>query len=150
VFEDFVTTAMTEALASVPGRTQAQLPAFLAGAGDWRSGTIPMNVDVAHRDVEGRPVVVFDAKYKVASPTGQYSNADHYQMLAYCTALNVPRAWLIYAGGGSSGRVRKIKNTFVEVVECPLDLSASPTEILARVGSIARLAVEESSLAVIA
>ena len=145
VFEDFVTTALTEALVSVPGRTQAQLPAYLAGPGDWRSGTIPMNVDVVHHDREGPPAVVFDAKYKVASTTGQYANADHYQMLGYCTALDVPRAWLIYAGGGPSARVRKIKNTTVEVVECPLDLSASPTEILARVGNIARLAVANSS-----
>ena len=145
VFEDFVTVAITEALASIPGRTQAQLPAFLAGAGDWRSGTIPMNVDIAHRDVHGRPAVVFDAKYKVASPTGQYANADHYQMLAYCTALRVPRAWLIYAGGGKTGRVRRIKNTSVEVVECPLDLSAPPADILARVDTIARLAVAHSS-----
>ncbi len=147
VFEDFVTTALTEALATSPGRTQAQLPAFLAGAGDWRKGTIPMNVDVAHRDAEGRPDMVFDAKYKVASVTGQYANADHYQMLAYCTALDVPRAWLIYAGGGSSARVRQIKNTSVEVVECPLDLSASPTEILARIATIARLAAGSATLA---
>lgn len=141
VFEDFVTTALTEALASSPGRTQAQLPAFLAGAGDWRRGTIPMNVDVAHRDPQGRPDVVFDAKYKVASVSGRYANADHYQMLAYCTALDVPRAWLIYAGGGSSARVRKIKHASVEVVECPLDLSASPADMLARIGIIAQLAV---------
>lgn len=140
VFEDFVTVALTEALARLPGRTEAQLPAFLAGAGDWRRGTISMNVDVAHRDAAGRPSVVFDAKYKVASPTGRYANVDHYQMLAYCTALGVPRAWLIYAGGGSSARVRKIKNTAVEVVECPLDLSQTPDLVLARVAAIARLA----------
>lgn len=145
VFEDFVSTALKEALASVPGRTDAQLPAFLAGSGDWRSGTIPMSIDVAHTDAEGRPAVVFDAKYKVASVTGQYANADHYQMLAYCTALGVPTAWLIYAGGGAKARVRKIKNAPVEVVECPLDLSASPAAILERIGSIAGLATSAST-----
>jgi 5-methylcytosine-specific restriction enzyme subunit McrC len=62
-------------------------------------------------------------------------------MLAYCTALQVPRAWLIYAGGGSVARVRRIKHTEIEVVECPLDLSASPSDILSRVAHIADLAI---------
>ena len=41
VFEDFVTVALTEALAYLPGRTQAQLPAFLAGLGDWQRARSP-------------------------------------------------------------------------------------------------------------
>jgi 5-methylcytosine-specific restriction enzyme subunit McrC len=142
VFEDFVTVALTEALMRMPGETRAQLPAYLAGQGDWRRGKIPMNVDVAQLDAAGRPLVVFDAKYKVASVTGQYANADHYQMLAYCTALGVPRAWLVYAGGGTHARVRTIKNTSVQVVECPLDLSKSPPEVLGQVDQIARLACD--------
>lgn len=142
VFEDFVTTALTEALAAAPGRTEAQVSAFLAGRGDWRSGSVPMNVDVVHRDAHGRPAVVFDAKYRVASATGRYANADYYQMLAYCTALQVPRAWLVYAGGGDVARVRRIKNTGIEVVECPLDLAQPPATVLWRVARIAKLATE--------
>lgn len=144
VFEDFVTVALTEALAHLPGRVHAQMPAYLADAGGWRTGAIPMNVDVVYRAADGTPAVVFDAKYKVATAAGQYANADHYQMLAYCTALQVPRAWLIYAGGGSKARIRLIKNTEIEVVECPLGLSATPSEILDKVRAIARLAVGES------
>lgn len=140
VFEDFVTVALTEALRGMPGRTQAQLPAYLAGEGDWSTGSISMCVDVVHRDVSGRPVVVFDAKYKVASATGQYANADHYQMLAYCTALDVPRAWLVYAGGGAAQTYR-VKNTEIEIVACPLDLSVHPGQVLAQVRAIAGLAV---------
>jgi 5-methylcytosine-specific restriction enzyme subunit McrC len=143
VFEDFVTVALTEALLKLPGETKAQLPAFLAGPGDWRHGNIPMNVDVAHLDAAGRPLVVFDAKYKVASATGQYANADHYQMLGYCTSLGVSKAWLIYAGGSRTARVRKIKNTSIEVVECPLDLSQHPRQILRQIERIARLAVHD-------
>lgn len=41
VFEDFVTTALSEALARVPGRTQAQLPAFLELPGAWGDGVAP-------------------------------------------------------------------------------------------------------------
>ena len=106
-----------------------------------------MNVDVVHRGVDGRPIAVFDAKYKVASASGQYANADHYQMLAYCTALGVPRAWLVYAGGGLSARVRQIKNTKIQVVECPLDLGHSPQAILHRVSRIAEEATRRSVLA---
>lgn len=144
VFEDFVTVALQEALGAVRGRTEAHLSAYLAGGGDWRGGEICMDLDIAHLNAEGRPVVVFDAKYKVASPTDQYANADVYQMLAYCTALEVSRAWLIYAGGGDAPRVHRIKNTSVEVVMYPLDLSASPSEILDRVKTIADAAISHS------
>ena len=48
---------------------------------------IPMYVDIVHT-VNRRPRLVFDAKYKAESPSGRYPNADHYQMLAYCTALD--------------------------------------------------------------
>ena len=142
VFEQFVTTALAEALRHAPGRVQAQMPAKLAGPGDWHAGSIPMKVDVVYRDVYDRPRVVFDAKYKAASSAGEYANADHYQMLAYCTALRVPRAWLVYAGG-STQRIRRIKNTTIDVVEFPLDLARSPEEILARIDQLARQAVTE-------
>jgi hypothetical protein len=55
---------------------------------------------------------------------------------------DVPRAWLVYAGGGTHARVRTIKNTSVQVVECPLDLSKSPPEVLGQVDQIARLACD--------
>ena len=80
--------------------------------------------------------MVFDAKYKAASAGGTYPNADHYQMLAYCTALDVPKAWLVYAGPGDA-RTRKIRNTGVSVVEFPIDLSQDPEALLARVQHLA-------------
>lgn len=106
VFEDLVATALTEALATVPGRTHAQMRAHLAG---------------------------------------QYANADHYQMLTYCAALEVPRAWLIYAGGGEALRVRRIKNAGVEVVECALDVGSSPDAILRRLSRIAEAATPSTT-----
>lgn len=147
VFEDFVTTALTEALAAHPGHSSPQLPVYLTGAGDWSEGRtgrgqedphgdVLMNVDVVHVDGSGAPDVVFDAKYKLASSTGRYANADHYQMLAYCTALGVPTAWLIYAGGGADIR-RKIKNAGVEVVTTPLNLREPPEAVLERVRQVA-------------
>ena len=84
-----------------------------------------MAVDLVHLDLHGRPDVVIDAKYKLASRTGEYANADHYQMLAYCTALKVPVAWLIYAGGGLHIR-RRVKNAGIEIVAAPINLRRPP------------------------
>lgn len=144
VFEDFVTVALSEALADRPGHAETQLPAFLTGAGDWQQGDphrdITMAVDLVHRNSEGRPRIVFDAKYKLASKTGKYANADHYQMLAYCTALEVPIAWLLYAGAGPDVQ-RRIKSVGVEVVSAPLDLRQPPDALLARVREVALAAV---------
>lgn len=150
VFEDFVTTALTEALSDVAGRVEPQLPAYLTGTGDWKSGMtgkgandphgdVAMSVDLVHLDDADVPRTVFDAKYKLASSTGEYANADHYQMLAYCTALRVPVAWLVYAGGGADIR-RSIKHANVEVVAAPIDLRQTPERILTRIAQIAESA----------
>lgn len=137
VFEDFLTTALSEALDMYPGDTVGQYQAFLDEADPTgrRADRVRMSVDIVH-SIDGKPALVFDAKYKAASPSGAYPNADHYQMLAYCSALDVQTAWLVYAGPGRP-RVRRIVNTGISVVEFPLDLSQEPSEILARVRSLA-------------
>ncbi|MCW2135412.1 McrC family protein [Arthrobacter sp. VKM Ac-2550] len=133
VFEDFVTTALEEALAGVPGRVIPQYECCLDEP-DGPGSRVKMYVDVVHV-IDGKPVAVFDAKYKASSWAG-YPNADQYQMLAYCTALNVQRAWLVYADSGPV-RVRKVQNTAIEIVEFPLDLSRKPEELLAAVAELA-------------
>lgn len=140
VFEDFVGTALTEALDPYPGLTEWQYEAFMdeAEPGSRSTDRIRMFVDVVH-SVRGRPAMIFDAKYKAASVSGAYPNADHYQMLAYCTALRVSYAWLVYAGRGAA-RDRRILNTGVSVVEFPLDLSREPEALLARVRELAEQA----------
>lgn len=137
VFEDFVTTALTEALRRYPGVTRAQYPSWLdiPRAGKTK-GEIPMSIDIAHL-VGGKPAIVFDAKYKVADSSGNYPNADHYQMLAYCTALGLDHAWLIYAQGSSGIVERQIRNTAAKVIEYPLDLRASPPDLLTQIGALA-------------
>lgn len=137
VFEDFVATALREALEPYPGLTEWQYEAFMdePEPGYSSSDRVRMYVDVVH-SVRGRPAMIFDAKYKAASAGGAYPNADHYQMLAYCTALRVSRAWLVYAGRGAT-RVRRVLNTGVSVVEFPLDLSQEPEALLVRVRELA-------------
>jgi 5-methylcytosine-specific restriction enzyme subunit McrC len=137
VFEDFVTTALREALAPYPGHTDGQCPAHLDV-----DRTIPIRPDVVHV-INSRPVAVFDAKYKLEGISSGYPNADAIQMLAYCTALKLPLGWLIYAQGTSEPGRRRIRNTEINVVHRPLDLAAPPSQILVDIDVLALEAMRE-------
>jgi 5-methylcytosine-specific restriction enzyme subunit McrC len=142
VYEDFVGTALTEALARYPGGTRLQHPARLdLPQPDGRPG-IRMAVDIVHT-VRGRPTLVLDAKYKAASPTGAYPNADHYQMLAYATALQVTTVWLVYANGPHGAR--RIAHSDVTIMEHSLDLSAHPADLLTQTDHLADRAWAEAA-----
>ncbi|MDN3905540.1 restriction endonuclease [Arthrobacter sp. YD2] len=145
VFEDFVEVALAEAVAELglAGSIAGQLPAGLDALDAGSRHRISMKIDAVYQSADV-PSVVFDAKYKVASHTGNYANADHYQMLAYCTALNAPTAWLVFAGAGKHRSV-SIVNTDFTVHEFPLDLSKHPDEVLKGVRRLAELAVTPSS-----
>jgi len=67
----------------------------------------------------------------------RYTATLAYQMLAYCTALNVPVGWLVYAEGRGSAFQRHIRNTDISIIEYPLDLTADPTDLLAQVRRLA-------------
>ncbi len=135
VFEDFVGAALREAMASYPGETRLQYNALLSEA-VHDADRLSVRPDAVHL-LGGRPVVVYNAKYKAAADIGASLTADHYQMLAHCTALGVPTAWLIYAGAGEI-KLRRILNTDIDIVEFPLDLSLPPSDILAAVAELAR------------
>ncbi|MGD9525454.1 MAG: McrC family protein [Dehalococcoidia bacterium] len=131
VFEDFVATALREAWLARPGRTWPQYPTTLD-----IDDAVRMKVDVVHL-VDGEPRIVADAKYKLESAAGTYPNADQYQVLAYCTALQVPVGWLVYAAGSRGAVTRQVRNTGISIVECPLDLSAPPVGLLEQVAALA-------------
>jgi 5-methylcytosine-specific restriction enzyme subunit McrC len=135
VFEDFVTTALREALAPYPGHTDAQRRHHL----DERQ-RIVIKPDIIHV-INGQPAVVFDAKYKLQHATSRYPNADAYQMLAYCTALGLPTGWLVYAQGTSAPGTFRIRNTGIDVVQYPLDLAAHPRDLLSQVDALASTAI---------
>jgi 5-methylcytosine-specific restriction enzyme subunit McrC len=149
VFEEFVGTALAESLRQFPGRTQTSpqfiscldkpLPGHLKGA-------ITIALDVVHL-VHGIPRLIFDAKYEAEDSQGRYPNANHYQMLAYCTALSVPVAWLVYAQGSGAPTVRAVKNTTISIVEYPLDLHAEPRDLLHQVETLAQRAWNETEQA---
>jgi 5-methylcytosine-specific restriction enzyme subunit McrC len=130
VYEAFVGTALREALAPYPGNTRTQYPTRLDEPDYPGRPGLPMYHS---------PRLIFDAKYKAADPRGQYPNADHYQMLAYATALQLNAAWLVYAGPGTP-RARRIVHTDKTIIEYPLDLDTEPSELLARVASLAEAA----------
>jgi 5-methylcytosine-specific restriction enzyme subunit McrC len=135
VFEDFVGAALRRAMGAFPGEMRLQYNALLNEA-VRDSDRLTVNPDAVHL-LGGRPVVVYDAQYRAGSDQGASLSADHFQMLAYCTALRVPTAWLIYAGAGEV-KLRRILNTDIDIVEFPLDLSRPPSEILAAVADLAQ------------
>ncbi|MFJ6455812.1 restriction endonuclease [Paenarthrobacter sp. NPDC091669] len=134
VFEEFVGTALRGAMSAHPGEMRLHYGALLNEA-VYDSDRLTVRPDAVHF-LGGRPVVVYDSKYKAASDAGASLSADHYQLLAYCTALRVPTAWLVYAGRGDV-KLRRILNTDIDIVEYPLDLSLPPSEILAAVADLA-------------
>jgi 5-methylcytosine-specific restriction enzyme subunit McrC len=136
VFEDFVTVALREALAPYPGHTEAQYPGHLD-----EQRKITILPDVVHV-VADRPVAAFDAKYKLEDASSGYPNADIYQMLAYCTALQLPRGWLVYAQGNAPPGVRRVRHTSIDIIQYPLDLAVSPTDLLRQVDTLAGTAFE--------
>ncbi len=135
VFEDFVGTALRSAMSAYPGELRLRYNALLSEA-VRDSDRLSVSPDAVHL-LGGRPVVAYNAKYRAASDAGASLTADHYQMLAHCTALAVPTAWLIYAGKGEV-KLRRILNTDIDIVEFPLDLSQPPSAILASVQELAR------------
>ncbi|WP_263855246.1 McrC family protein [Arthrobacter sp. M4] len=134
VFEDFVGAALRHALAAFPGELRLQYGALLNEA-VRDSDRLTVRPDAVHF-LGGRPVVVYDTNYNAGSDAGATLDADHYQMLAYCTALQVPTAWLVYAGQGEM-KLRRMLNTDIDIIEYPLDLSLPPSQLLAQVADLA-------------
>lgn len=134
VFEDFVGKALRHAMKGFPGEMRLQFNAMLNEA-VRDSDRLTVRPDAVHL-LGGRPVVVYDAKYRARTDRGASLTGDHFQMLAYCTALQVPTAWLVYAGAGEV-KLRRILNTDIDIVEFPLDLSQRPADILAAVSDLA-------------
>ncbi|TWP47514.1 restriction endonuclease [Lentzea tibetensis] len=136
VFENFVTVALKEAWKSRPGTTEGQFSTTLD-----EGKQLSMKPDVVHREGTKTRIVV-DAKYKLESASGRYPNSDQYQMLAYCTALNVHHAWLVYARGTQGEVTRNIRCTQITLHEYPLDLDVPPKELLGQIDRLANKAWE--------
>ena len=78
-------------------------------------------------EVDGDPVTTFVATY----PTDRRARAaEHYRLLAACTALGVDRAYLIYPAQrrDDAPQPRRIVHTDISIVEYPVDLSGGPAQ----------------------
>jgi 5-methylcytosine-specific restriction enzyme subunit McrC len=86
---------------------------------------VGMSIDLLLRHA-GVPVLVADPKYKPVQSKGR-SPADVYQMLAYCTAMGVSTAVLIYPaerrGGANELPPILVRNSDVRVLAITVDLS---------------------------
>jgi len=91
VYERFVARALMSALDLEPGR-QWRMQAY--GLHLDQAAKIPMRPDVLWRDEHGHPLVVIDTKYK---ETERATPQDVQQVVAYCSALGLRDAVLLYA-----------------------------------------------------
>ena len=89
VFEDFVYANLRHRLRGVWDTSrQVVVPLDVAGR-------VPSEPDLLFTDRSGVHMLVADTKYKLTTD-GRGRSADYYQLLAYCTALGLPRGVLIY------------------------------------------------------
>jgi 5-methylcytosine-specific restriction enzyme subunit McrC len=131
IYEDFVCTALAEALRPLGGTSYLQYRTHLDLA-----KTVTVRPDFVWT-TRGEPYVVADAKYKVQRPAG-FPDADLYQMLAYCTVLGLRDGHLIYAAGsGVDAAVHDIRGANVCIHAHTLDLDVPKELLLAQVDGIA-------------
>jgi len=137
VFEEFVTVALREALVSrYGGRLEGQDRSYFLD----EANRVSLRPDIVWY-LDGRPVAVADAKYKSESSAG-YPNADLYQMLAYCTALKLPRGHLIYAKGAGAAVRHVVREAGVEIFGHALDLDLEPAMLLGQMRDLATFIAE--------
>ncbi|KQQ05898.1 MULTISPECIES: McrC family protein [unclassified Rathayibacter] len=134
VFEGFVTASLSATFAEISrGVSVGQFATHL----DVERRQ-PIRPDFVHL-VNGEPLVVIDAKYKLGVPRVE----DLYQMLAYCTVLGLAEGTLIYISDGDATRERRAtvreSNIVVRIVR--IDVSAPPSKILKQLATIGRAAV---------
>lgn len=133
-FEDFVTVALTRALAPFGGRCKPQD----ANHPMDTARQIVMRPDLVRYGAGGLPQAVIDAKYKAEAPSG-FPFADLYQLLAYCTAMKVKVGHLVYAEGSGAEQDVVVRNTGVTIRRHVLDLQQPVTDLQAQVAEIARV-----------
>jgi 5-methylcytosine-specific restriction enzyme subunit McrC len=133
VFEDFLSISLREAMRPHGGEVR-----FQAGTVLDERGRVPIRPDVTWF-AAGSPRAVVDAKHK-ALDSSSPPNQDVYQLLAYCTALRLPRGYLVYAKQGAEkiGEI-EIRNADCKVCVRTVDLELEPDALL---GQVARLGAE--------
>nr|WP_263643354.1 McrC family protein [Micromonospora aurantiaca] len=131
VFEDWLTTALRHAVetrygGTVTGQHQMHLDR------DRRLPLVRPDITWWH----GRQcLAVIDAKYK--APGNTPPRDDIYQLLAYCTTLNLPRGHLVYASAGAESVTYQLMGSGVHIVVHRVDLAAPVTHLHEQIEKVA-------------
>ncbi|HRL50528.1 MAG TPA: hypothetical protein PLA49_14295 [Propioniciclava sp.] len=102
-FEDFVFASLQQRLRGRWGVVKRCVPLDV-------DSHVRSEPDLLFTDTSGVNVLVADCTYKIAHG-GRGRTPDYYQLLAYCTALGLPRGVLVYcdAGGATTAPPRAIE-----------------------------------------
>ena len=132
VFEDFVTTAFTEAMRRHGGAVRAQV----AETSLDQARRLTLKPDISWW-IGDSCVAILDAKYK-AIEHGRMKHPDAYQMLAYCTAYGLRRGYLLYADDTTiESTTHVIRNSGIEIVVVELSVQAEREALLEQVDDLA-------------
>lgn len=143
VFEDFLAVALTRALQPFGGAVRLQYNTehldserHLRLKPDitwWRQSTC---------------CAVIDAKYKALTDT-HFPNADAYQMLAYMTAFDLDRGYLVYAQDeAQQNRQHKVRGTGKLIQLAALDVEQEPVDVLAGIEKLAARIASDAAIPV--
>jgi 5-methylcytosine-specific restriction enzyme subunit McrC len=116
IYEDFVCVALKEAMRPYGGRSTLQHEMHLDV-----SRAVSMRPDFVWM-FGGQPAAVVDAKYKAEKPSG-FPQADLYQLLAYCTVLDLHEGHLVYAKGNEDPSEHAVIGADVSIHCHTLDLA---------------------------
>lgn len=130
VFQEFVTTALREEL----GLSNREFCEGWISSLDT-SGRVHLKPDLTWWR-SGRCVFVGDAKYKDIS-NRQMPNADIYQLLAYCTAADLPGGLLIYAKGEGRPGTYDVRHSGKRLEVEAIDLEVPFDKVLNQIGDLA-------------
>jgi 5-methylcytosine-specific restriction enzyme subunit McrC len=125
LFEAFIAAALRNTTPA-GGRVETQVKRKLD---DGNSVSIKPDLLLG---IGGREVLIADTKYKDVDLKGT-SNADLFQMTAYCLTQNVPDGLLIYpANAGYTDAVYAIRNSGIRVRAVTVDLGMPPDQFTLR------------------
>jgi 5-methylcytosine-specific restriction enzyme subunit McrC len=132
VFEDFLSTALTDAMARYGGAVQLQYSRRYLD----REQALRLRPDITWWR-RGRVRAIVDAKYKRLVDV-RFPNADAYQMLAYCTAFGLPQGFLVYARDAEQrSRLHHIEAAGTEIKVRAVNVERQPEDVLGQVDELA-------------
>lgn len=133
VFESFVFAALRDAFRPYGGELKRHEANYL----DLEPSSLRIEPDITWWR-SGRCRAVIDAKYKSLVDRATMPNADAYQMLAYCLALDIRQGFLVYAKDeGERTRRHTIRRHGYSIDVRAVDVEAEPAAVLAQVRAIA-------------